>query len=70
MEGDIIISEPDALVGFAGRRVIENTINEKLPNNFQKAEFLLEKGFIDAIVDRRELRKYIYKILSMHEVKK
>ena len=48
----------------------ENTINEKLPNNFQKAEFLLEKGFIDAIVDRRELRKYIYKILSMHEVKK
>ena len=70
MEGDIIISEPDALVGFAGRRVIENTINEKLPNNFQKAEFVLEKGFIDAIVDRRELRKYIYKILSMHEVKK
>ena len=69
MEGDIILSEPDALVGFAGRRVIENTINEKLPEDFQKAEFLLKKGFIDAIVDRRELRKCIYKILSIHEVK-
>jgi len=69
MEGDIILSEPEALVGFAGRRVIENTINETLPDNFQSAEFLLEKGFIDAIVDRRELRENIYKILAMHEVK-
>ena len=69
MEGDIIISEPDALVGFAGRRVIESTINEKLPDNFQKAEFLLEKGFIDLIVDRRNLREKLYKILAMHEVK-
>lgn len=69
MEGDIILSEPEALVGFAGRRVIENTINETLPENFQSAEFLLEKGFIDAIVDRRELRENIYKILAMHEVK-
>ena len=69
MEGDIIISEPDALVGFAGRRVIESTINEKLPDNFQRAEFLLEKGFIDLIVDRRNLREKLYKILAMHEVK-
>ena len=69
MEGDIIISEPGALVGFAGRRVIENTINEQLPDNFQKAEFLLEKGFIDKIVDRRSLRRDLYKILAMHEVR-
>lgn len=69
MEGDIIVSEPDALVGFAGRRVIESTIKEKLPDNFQKAEFLLEKGFIDTIVDRRKLREKLYKILAMHEVK-
>ncbi|WP_244833060.1 acetyl-CoA carboxylase, carboxyltransferase subunit beta [Clostridium sp. BJN0001] len=68
MLGDIIISEPNALVGFAGRRVIENTINEKLPDTFQKAEFLLEKGFVDAIVKRSELRKCIYKILKIHEV--
>lgn len=70
MEGDIIISEPKATIGFAGRRVIENTIKETLPETFQKAEFLLEKGFIDAIVQRRELRSYIYKILSLHEVNK
>ncbi|MGG7177805.1 acetyl-CoA carboxylase, carboxyltransferase subunit beta [Clostridium paraputrificum] len=69
MEGDIIISEPKALVGFAGRRVIENTIKETLPDDFQKAEFLLERGFIDAIIDRRNLRKDIYKILAMHEVR-
>lgn len=69
MEGDIILSEPDALVGFAGRRVIENTIKETLPNNFQKAEFLLEKGFVDAIVERKNLRSCIYKILMLHGVK-
>ena len=68
MEGDIILSEPGALVGFAGRRVIEDTIKETLPENFQKAEFLLEKGFIDAIIDRRNLRRKLYRILSMHEV--
>lgn len=68
MEGDIILSEPGALVGFAGRRVIENTINETLPDDFQKAEFLLEKGFVDSIVDRRNLRKILYKFLLMHEV--
>lgn len=69
MEGDIILSEPDALVGFAGRRVIENTIKETLPDNFQKAEFLLEKGFVDAIVERKDLRMCIYKILVLHGVK-
>ena len=50
MEGDIIIAEPQALVGFAGRRVIETTVRENLPEDFQKAEFLLEHGFVDAIV--------------------
>ena len=70
MEGDIILSEPGALVGFAGRRVIEDTIKETLPENFQKAEFLLEKGFIDAIIDRRDLRRKLYRILSMHEVRR
>ncbi|MDS0527016.1 acetyl-CoA carboxylase, carboxyltransferase subunit beta [Clostridium sp. SHJSY1] len=69
MEGDIIISEPNALVGFAGRRVIEDTIKEVLPDDFQKAEFLLKKGFIDTIIDRRNLRKEIYNILAIHEVK-
>jgi acetyl-CoA carboxylase carboxyl transferase subunit beta len=69
MEGDIIISEPKALIGFAGRRVIENTIKENLPDDFQKAEFLLKKGFVDAIIDRRNLRKEIYNILSIHEVR-
>ena len=70
MEGDIILSEPGALVGFAGRRVIEDTIKETLPENFQKAEFLLEKGFIDAIIDRRDLRRKLDRILSMHEVRR
>ncbi len=53
MLGDIIISEPGAILGFAGRRVIENTINQKLPEDFQSAEFMLEKGFVDDIVDRK-----------------
>lgn len=69
MEGDIILSEPDALVGFAGRRVIENTIKESLPEDFQKAEFLLKNGFIDAIVERKNIRECIYKILVLHGVK-
>lgn len=68
MEGDIIISEPNAVIGFAGRRVIENTINEKLPEDFQSAEFALEKGFIDSIVKRRDLRNYLYKVLKLHGV--
>jgi acetyl-CoA carboxylase carboxyl transferase subunit beta len=69
MEGDIILSEPNALVGFAGRRVIENTIGESLPDDFQTAEFLLEKGFVDAIVERKNMRACIYKILVLHGVR-
>lgn len=69
MEGDIILSEPDALVGFAGRRVIENTIKESLPDDFQTAEFLLQKGFVDSIVNRSNMRACIYKILVLHGVR-
>lgn len=69
MEGDIILSEPGALIGFAGRRVIENTIKEKLPDYFQTAEFALEKGFIDKIVERKAMKECITKILKLHEVK-
>ena len=54
--GDVVIAEPKALIGFAGPRVIENTVREKLPEGFQRAEFLLQKGAVDMIVDRRELR--------------
>lgn len=67
MLGDIILSEPHALVGFAGRRVIENTINEELPQEFQKAEFLLKHGFIDKIVERKDLKKILGDILELHE---
>lgn len=63
MLGDVIIGEPKALIGFAGPRVIEQTIRQKLPKDFQRSEFLLEHGMIDAIVDRRELRDYIIKLL-------
>lgn len=66
MEGDIILAEAQALVGFAGRRVIESTVREKLPDDFQKAEFLLEHGFVDAIVKRGELRDTIATLLSFH----
>lgn len=66
MQGDIIIAEPGCLIGFAGRRVIEDTIKEELPQAFQTAEFMLEKGFIDAIVNRRELKKIISDILLLH----
>ena len=59
MLGDLNIAEPKALIGFAGPRVIEQTIRQKLPDGFQRAEFLLDKGFIDAIVDRRELKAYL-----------
>jgi acetyl-CoA carboxylase carboxyl transferase subunit beta len=62
--GDIIIAEPKALIGFAGPRVIEQTIRQKLPKDFQRSEFLLEHGMVDAIVDRRELRDYIIKLLN------
>ncbi|HOW48016.1 MAG: acetyl-CoA carboxylase, carboxyltransferase subunit beta [Rubrivivax sp.] len=63
--GDLVIAEPKALVGFAGPRVIENTVREKLPEGFQRSEFLLDKGAIDMIVDRRQLRPVIARALAM-----
>ena len=66
MEGDIILAEPQSLVGFAGRRVIESTVRETLPSDFQKAEFLLEHGFVDKIVKRPEMREMIGKLVSLH----
>ncbi len=66
MEGDIILSEPNALVAFAGPRVIEQTIRQKLPKDFQTAEFVLEKGFIDAVVKREDLRNTLEKLLIIH----
>ena len=65
--GDINLSEPKALIGFAGRRVIEQTINEKLPDDFQTAEFLLEHGQLDKVVHRKEMRSTLESILKMHE---
>ena len=65
MIGDVNIAEPQALIGFAGPRVIEQTIREKLPPGFQRAEFLLQKGAVDFISDRRELRKTIANVLAM-----
>jgi acetyl-CoA carboxylase carboxyl transferase subunit beta len=64
MLGDVILAEPKALIGFAGPRVIEQTIRQKLPKDFQRSEFLLDHGMIDAIVDRRELRNYIITLLN------
>ena len=66
MLGDIILAEPQTLIGFAGRRVIEQTVREKLPEDFQKAEFLLAHGFIDKIVKRTELSGVIGQILKLH----
>ena len=63
--GDVVLAEPKALVGFAGPRVIENTVREKLPEGFQRSEFLMKKGAIDRIVDRRELRKELFHLLAM-----
>ena len=63
--GDVVLAEPKALVGFAGPRVIENTVREKLPEGFQRAEFLVTKGAIDQIVDRRQLRPTIARMLAM-----
>jgi acetyl-CoA carboxylase carboxyl transferase subunit beta len=65
--GDVVIAEPKALIGFAGPRVIENTVREKLPEGFQRAEFLLQTGAIDMIVDRRELRPTIARQIAMLE---
>lgn len=66
MDGDIILAEPGATIGFAGARVIEQTIRKKLPQGFQKAEFLLEHGFVDLIVPRGEQRETIARLLRMH----
>ncbi len=63
--GDVVIAEPKALIGFAGPRVIEQTVREKLPEGFQRSEFLLEKGAIDMIVDRRELRDQVARALAL-----
>lgn len=67
MLGDIILSEPSALIGFAGKRVIEQTIKQSLPEGFQTAEFLLEHGFIDAVVVREKLKETLALLLSMHK---
>jgi acetyl-CoA carboxylase carboxyl transferase subunit beta len=64
MLGDVIIAEPKALIGFAGPRVIEQTIRQKLPKGFQRSEFLLEHGMVDMIVDRREMRNTIIRLLK------
>jgi len=64
MLGDVILAEPKALIGFAGPRVIEQTIRQKLPKDFQRSEFLLDHGMIDAIVDRREMRNHIIRLLG------
>ena len=69
MLGDIILAEPKALIGFAGPRVIEQTIGQKLPKGFQRAEFLLEHGFVDKIVEREEQRSVLADILKLHENK-
>lgn len=64
MLGDLNIAEPEALIGFAGPRVIEQTIRQKLPDGFQRSEFLLEHGFLDAIVNRKEMKQYLSRALS------
>ncbi|MCK4551274.1 MAG: acetyl-CoA carboxylase carboxyltransferase subunit beta [Tenericutes bacterium] len=64
--GDIILAEPNALVGFAGPRVIEQTINQKLPEGFQRSEFLEEKGFVDKVIHRKDLKRSLAKLLALH----
>lgn len=70
MLGDVILAEPGALIGFAGPRVIEQTIGQKLPEGFQRAEFLVEHGFVDAILRREESKSILTKLLALHERKK
>lgn len=70
MLGDIILAEPKALIGFAGPRVIEQTIGQKLPKGFQRSEFLLEHGFVDRIVEREEMKDVLAQILEIHSAKK
>ena len=64
--GDVILAEPGVLIGFAGPRVIEQTINQKLPEGFQRAEFLLEHGFVDKIVERKDMKNELFNILKLH----
>ncbi|MBL8422460.1 MAG: acetyl-CoA carboxylase carboxyl transferase subunit beta, partial [Candidatus Accumulibacter phosphatis] len=63
--GDVVIAEPGALIGFAGPRVIEQTVRETLPEGFQRSEFLLEKGAVDMIVDRREMKNRVASLLAL-----
>jgi acetyl-CoA carboxylase carboxyl transferase subunit beta len=63
--GDIVVAEPKALIGFAGPRVIENTVREKLPEGFQRAEFLVQKGAVDMIVDRRKMREELARLMAL-----
>lgn len=65
--GDIILAEPDSLIGFAGPRVIEQTIRQQLPEGFQKSEFLLEHGFIDKIVERKDMKNVLYQLIKLHK---
>ena len=65
--GDIILAEPGAMIGFAGPRVIKQTIGEDLPEGFQTSEFLLEHGFIDKVVNRKEMKETLYKLLLLHK---
>ncbi len=68
--GDIIIAEPKVLIGFAGRRVIEGTIKQKLPDDFQSAEFMQKNGFVDMIVERKRMRRTLSNILKLHNVRR
>jgi len=67
MLGDLIIAEPGATIGFAGRRVIEQTLREKLPDGFQTSEYLLQHGFVDSIVSRTQLKKTLAHLISLHQ---
>ena len=67
MLGDIILAEPKALIGFTGRRVIEQTLKQKIPEGFQSSEYLLAHGFVDAVVSRTKLRQNLSMILKMHQ---
>ena len=67
MQGDILLAEPGALIGFAGPRVIEQTLRQKLPEGFQTAEFLLERGFLDAIVERKAMKRTLEILLKLHQ---
>ena len=67
MLGDIILAEPKATIGFAGRRVIEQTLREKLPEGFQTSEYLLKHGFVDAIVPRTQLKKTLAQLICLHQ---